>query len=121
LPSSKATSASTTFGFKLVVEDRGNLGLGELQAVADRVVAKGNSTPGLAGVFTSLRADTPWLYLDIDRLKAKSLGISLNGGMADRAADHIHDELHARCLVLDNGATRLAIVYSQGENLASGR
>ncbi len=65
-------------GFKLVVEDRGNLGLNELQTVADRIVAKGNDTPGLAGVFTSLRANTPWLYLDVDRLKAKSLGISLD-------------------------------------------
>jgi hypothetical protein len=38
------------------------------------------------------------------------LGISLNGGMQDRTATHIHDELHARCLVLDNGETSLAIV-----------
>ncbi len=38
------------------------------------------------------------------------LGVSLNGGMADRTADTIHDELHARCLVLDDGPTRLAIV-----------
>ncbi len=65
-------------GFKLVVEDRGNLGLAELQSAADRIVVKGNETRGLTGVFTSLRANTPWLYLDIDRLKAKSLGISLN-------------------------------------------
>jgi hypothetical protein len=36
------------------------------------------------------------------------LGSSLNGGMSDRNATHIHDELHARCLVLDDGATRLA-------------
>lgn len=35
------------------------------------------------------------------------LGISLNGGMSDRAATHIHDELHARCFVLDDGARRL--------------
>ena len=35
-------------GFKLIVEDRGNLGLGELQTVADDIVAKGNDTPGLA-------------------------------------------------------------------------
>jgi hydrophobe/amphiphile efflux-1 (HAE1) family protein len=65
-------------GFKLVVEDRGNLGFGELQSVADRIVAKGNDTSGLVGVFTSLRADTPWIFLDIDRLKAKSMGVSLN-------------------------------------------
>ncbi len=31
------------------------------------------------------------------------LGTSLNGGMQDRAAAHVHDELHARCLVLDDG------------------
>ncbi len=38
------------------------------------------------------------------------LGVSLNGGMSDRTATHVHDELHARCLVLDNGHTKLAIV-----------
>ncbi|MDQ3622733.1 MAG: hypothetical protein M3463_09620, partial [Verrucomicrobiota bacterium] len=37
------------------------------------------------------------------------LGISINGSMADRKAGHIHDELHARCLVLDDGQTTLAI------------
>jgi hydrophobe/amphiphile efflux-1 (HAE1) family protein len=65
-------------GFKLMLEDRGNRGLGELQAAADGVVADGAASPGLQGVFTSLRADCPWLYLDIDRLKAKSMGVSLN-------------------------------------------
>lgn len=38
------------------------------------------------------------------------LGISINGGMSDRMAVHVHDELHARCLVLDNAQTRVAIV-----------
>jgi hydrophobe/amphiphile efflux-1 (HAE1) family protein len=64
-------------GFKLMVEDRGNAGLDSLQAAADNVVAKGNETPGLEGVFTSLRANTPWIYLDIDRIKAKSLGVEV--------------------------------------------
>ena len=41
---------------------------------------------------------TPWL------------GVSINGGMRDRTAVHIHDELHARCLVLDDGQTQMAIV-----------
>jgi multidrug efflux pump subunit AcrB len=60
-----------------MIEDRGNLGLNELQNTADDLVAKGNKTPGLEGVFTSLRANTPWIYLDIDRVKAKSLGVSV--------------------------------------------
>jgi hypothetical protein len=37
------------------------------------------------------------------------LGTSINGGMRDRRAAHIHDELHARCLVLDNGQERIAL------------
>ena len=39
-----------------------------------------------------------------------ALGCSLNGGFQDRKATHVHDELHARCLVLDDGQARLAIV-----------
>jgi hypothetical protein len=38
------------------------------------------------------------------------LGVSINGYFNDRTARHIHDELHARCLVLDDGQTRLAMV-----------
>ena len=37
-------------------------------------------------------------------------GLSINGGMQDHKVRHVHDELHARCLVLDNGETRLGIV-----------
>jgi hypothetical protein len=36
--------------------------------------------------------------------------ISVNGGFADRKATSAHDPLHARCLVLDDGTTKLAIV-----------
>jgi hypothetical protein len=38
------------------------------------------------------------------------LGVSINGYFNDRTARHIHDELHARCLALDDGQTRLALV-----------
>ncbi len=36
--------------------------------------------------------------------------ISVNGGMADRQATSAHDPLHARCLVLDDGKTKVALV-----------
>ena len=67
----------TTGGFKLIVQDRGNLGLGELQRVSDEVVTEGNAAPGLRGLFNSSRFDTPWVYLDIDRTKCLSLGLSV--------------------------------------------
>jgi len=38
------------------------------------------------------------------------LGGSIVGGFKPYPATHIHDELHARCLVLDNGNKRLALV-----------
>src|SRR5437870_1674659 len=38
------------------------------------------------------------------------LGLSINGGFTDHIATNIHDELHARCLVLENGETRFAFV-----------
>lgn len=38
------------------------------------------------------------------------LGTDLIGGFHPRGSVHIHDELHARCLVLDDGKTQLAIV-----------
>jgi hypothetical protein len=43
---------------------------------------------------------TPWL------------GEPIVGGWNSPPARHIHDELHARCLVLDDGTTRLAIVIA---------
>ena len=68
----------TTGGFKLIIEDRGNLGLAEVQRVSDEIVRRGNRTPGLQGLFNSSRADTPWLYLDIDRAKCMAMGVRVS-------------------------------------------
>jgi hypothetical protein len=39
----------------------------------------------------------------------KKFPISVNGNMRDTLATKVHDPLHARCLVLDDGRTKLAI------------
>lgn len=67
----------TAGGFKLVVEDRGDSGMAALQSAADAVVDNGRKTKELQDVFTSFRANTPWLYLDIDRAAAKTMGVSI--------------------------------------------
>jgi len=66
----------TTGGFKIMIEDRGHLGLDQLQAVSDRIADQANQAPGLQGVVNSSRANTPWLYLEIDRTKCLALGLS---------------------------------------------
>lgn len=38
------------------------------------------------------------------------LPVSSSGSMTHRTADKVHDPLHARCLVLDNGETKIALV-----------
>ena len=68
----------TTGGFKLIIEDRGNLGVDTLQRISDQIVERGNKTPGLQGLFNSSRANTPWLYLNIDRTKCMALGVPVS-------------------------------------------
>ena len=67
----------TTGGFKLIVEDRGNLGLGSLQQVTDEIAAQGAKSDELRGIFNSSGTSTPWLYLDIDRTKCEAIGVSV--------------------------------------------
>ncbi len=67
----------TTGGFKIIIEDRGNQGLPELQRISDLLVRKGNKDPQLTGLGHSSRANTPWLYLDIDRDKCMTLGVAV--------------------------------------------
>ncbi|HJZ54833.1 MAG TPA: efflux RND transporter permease subunit, partial [Gemmataceae bacterium] len=68
----------TTGGFNLIVEARGTANLDQLDAAAGRVVTRGNQTPALTGLFTSSGADTPWLYLEIDRDKCRTLGVQVS-------------------------------------------
>ena len=67
----------TAGGFKIVVEDRGDTGPKSLQRVTDGIVADGAEAKGLQNLFTSFRANTPWLYLNIDRTAAKTMGVSI--------------------------------------------
>jgi multidrug efflux pump len=68
----------TTGGFKMIIEDRGNIGLTEMQAICDKIVEAGSQEgTGLTSLGHSSRASTPWLYLEIDRDKCQVLGVSV--------------------------------------------
>ncbi|MAX25813.1 MAG: hypothetical protein CMJ19_15040 [Phycisphaeraceae bacterium] len=47
------------------------------------------------------------------------LGMAIVGGWGNPEAIHIHDELHARCLVLDDGSTKLVFVVVDNVHLRS--
>jgi multidrug efflux pump len=78
LGASPIPGLGTAGGFKFVVEDRGDLGLVTLQQQTDGLIRKLQQVPGLSRVTTQFRSKTPQLYLDIDRDKVASLGVSLN-------------------------------------------
>ena len=67
----------TVAGFKLIVEDRGDYGSRSLQSATDLLAKQATDDPQFRGIFTNYRADTPWIWLDIDRDKALSLGVSI--------------------------------------------
>jgi multidrug efflux pump len=71
----------TAGGFKIVIQDRGDNGFNEIENAANRIVQHSQTPPHserLQGLFTSFRANTPWLYLDIDRDKAKLAGVPIS-------------------------------------------
>ncbi|CAN5119012.1 efflux RND transporter permease subunit [soil metagenome] len=65
-------------GFQLQIVDRTGMGLQALQEATETVVKKANAQSGLSRVFTTFTANTPQLYLDIDRENALSMGVSLS-------------------------------------------
>ncbi len=65
-------------GFKVMVEDRGGLGLPALQRQVQGLIDRLREVPGLTGVTTQFRSNTPQLFLEVDRTKAATLGVPLN-------------------------------------------
>jgi len=68
----------TVGGFQFIVEDTSGTGsLDGLGAALQELVARGNEDGRLRGVFTSFTADTPLLDVEVDRQKAKALGVPI--------------------------------------------
>ncbi len=65
-------------GFKMELQDRGGAGLEGLQAAAFQLMAAANQQPGLQNVISTFRATTPQLFVDVDRIKAKAMGVTLS-------------------------------------------
>jgi multidrug efflux pump len=65
----------TTGGFKLQIEDRASLGYGALDAAIKSFMAEAAKAPELTGLFTSFQVNVPQLYADVDRTKARQLGV----------------------------------------------
>jgi len=68
----------STGGFRLMVQDRGGMGYNALEEAAQNLVGAAEKDTDLTNVFSSFSSGTPQLFLDIDRVKAKSLDVPLS-------------------------------------------
>jgi HAE1 family hydrophobic/amphiphilic exporter-1 len=79
MPPSPIPGLGNAFGFQMVVEDRASQGLRELQHDVQVILATAQDRPGFLRIgFTTFSANSPQLYLDVDRTMAKSMGVTLN-------------------------------------------
>ncbi|MFZ4819697.1 MAG: efflux RND transporter permease subunit, partial [Limisphaerales bacterium] len=69
---------STGGGFKMYVEDRANLGPEALYGATWGTIGAAYATNVLQGVYSTYQINVPQIDLDVDRVKAKSLGVSLS-------------------------------------------
>ncbi|OYX13802.1 MAG: multidrug efflux RND transporter permease subunit, partial [Rhizobiales bacterium 32-66-8] len=67
----------TIGGFKMQIQDRGGFGYDALDQATKGFMAKAMSAPELAGLFSSYQVNVPQLYADIDRVKARQLGVAV--------------------------------------------
>jgi multidrug efflux pump len=63
-------------GFKMMIEDRGDVGSSALEQATLKLVAAANRDPELSSVFTFFNTATPSVYADIDRQRAEKLGVT---------------------------------------------
>ncbi|MGB5407042.1 MAG: efflux RND transporter permease subunit, partial [Thiogranum sp.] len=65
-------------GFQFQLEDRGGIGLKELNVMLEEILQDGEAQSGMTGLNSTFRIDVPQLFAEVDRTKAKTLGIPLD-------------------------------------------
>jgi len=76
----------TAGGFEFYIQNRGDGGSKRLNEVKNAFLARANQDPELAGAQTLWRATVPQLTVDVDREKAKTLGVPISDVFAALSA-----------------------------------
>ncbi|MBA4189831.1 MAG: transporter [Planctomycetaceae bacterium] len=78
LPAPPVDGLGSAGGFKLVVQDRGDVGYSELEKFATEVAKKAQHSPGVTNASTQFRSAVPQLYADIDRTRCLQMGVAVS-------------------------------------------
>jgi hydrophobe/amphiphile efflux-1 (HAE1) family protein len=77
IPPPPIPGIGTGGGFTMRIQDRQGRGPELLAAATDALVNAARKTPGLTSVFSPFSANTPQVFVDIDRVKAQKLGVPI--------------------------------------------
>src|SRR6516165_5942789 len=77
IPPPSIPGIGTGGGFTMRIQDRQGRGPQLLAAATDELVAAARRTPGLTSVFSPFTANTPQVFVDIDRVKAQKLRVPI--------------------------------------------
>ncbi|MCY1283525.1 Efflux pump membrane transporter BepE [compost metagenome] len=72
------TGMSTTGGFEAYIQDRSGGTSQQLGEIVQKFVAAAAKRPELAGVNSTFNPNVPQYYINLDRTKARSLGVAIN-------------------------------------------
>ncbi len=64
-------------GFEMQLQDRADVGLTELSQSLQRILQAGGSQSGLSSLNSMFRSGVPQVYVDVDRVKVKTLDVPL--------------------------------------------
>jgi len=78
IPPPPVPGIGTAGGFKLQLQERGTGSTAQLVGLAYEIMGRAAQTPGLVGVFTTFSANSPQLFLEIDRVKAQILNVPMS-------------------------------------------
>ncbi|MFC3116536.1 efflux RND transporter permease subunit [Cellvibrio fontiphilus] len=69
---------STTGGFSMMIQDKSGKGARALEEVANNFIAKAQTQPEIGSILSKLQTNTPAIRIQVDREKAKKLGVPLS-------------------------------------------
>jgi hydrophobe/amphiphile efflux-1 (HAE1) family protein len=78
IPPPAVPGIGTGGGFTIRIQDRQGRGAEVLAAATDELVAAARKAPALTSVFSPFTANTPQVFVDIDRIKAQKLGVPIS-------------------------------------------
>ena len=77
IPPPAVPGIGTGGGFTMRIQDRQGRGPEMLAAATDELIGAARKAPGLTQVFSTFSANTPQVFVEIDRVKAQKLGVPI--------------------------------------------